>query len=206
MRKTAQKVLFVFCMIALAPLTAASAETNLTQAEDYVRTLGTEAVSLLKDNNGNQKERRNAIRSMLKDNLALERIGRIIYGRGWRKASDDERSQYQSLFSEYILSKYTYLIGGYSGETFKVMGSQPAGRSDALVTTAILKDGQTSATVDWRITEEGPKLAILDVKIEKSSMVQTEKSQFQAVLNKDGHEGLVKALQQQIARIQEKEN
>lgn len=191
-------------MMVMAPFAASSAETNLKQAEEYVRTLGNEAVGLLQASDDKNGERQLAIRNMLKDNLALERISRIIYGRGWRSATEDERKEYQSLFNEYILSKYTYLIGGYSGETFKVMGSQPAGRSDALVRTAILKDGQTSATVDWRITEEGPKLAILDVKIEKSSMVQTEKSQFQAVLSKEGHAGLVKALQQQIDRLHEK--
>lgn len=204
MLKSARNIFLAFCLVSMAPLTAASAETDLKQAEEYVRTLGNEAIILLQTDNGDTEQRNGAIRKMLANNLALDRIGRIIYGRSWRRASETEQNEYQSLFSEYILSKYTYLIGGYDGETFKVMGSQPAGRRDALVTTAILKGGQTSATVDWRITEEDRELAILDVKIEKSSMVQTEKSQFQAVLNKDGHAGLVKALQQQISRLENK--
>lgn len=200
MRNHALTFVFACFTLIASAITPAIADTDLKMAEKYVQGLGDKAVALLTDD-GNVAERQTGIRQMLSENLALDRIGRIIYGRGWRQASDDERSQYQSLFNEYILVKYTYLFGGYSGETFKVTGSAPAGKNDALVTTAILKDGQTSAIVDWRITENGASLAVLDVKVEKSSMVQTEKSQFQAVLNKDGHDGLVKALQQQIDRL-----
>lgn len=144
------------------------------------------------------------MRELLAESLDIERIGRIVLGTQWRKVDESQQKAYQEIFREYALMKYAVLVSGYDGETFSITNSQQAGRSDAMVFTDILKDGKPLAAVGWRITTQKGVLKILDVKVEKISMVQTEKSQFQTVLQKEGFDGLLSQLRQQLDKMEAK--
>ena len=196
---------FVACLIALSGQTvSANSQTDLKEAEAYVNELGQRTIQSLHGRDKDDPSRVTLMRDLLSESLDVARIGRIVLGPQWRKVSKDQQSEYQDLFREYALTKYALLVSGYDGETFSIINSQQAGRRDAMVFTNIVRDGKPLAAVGWRITNQDGMLKILDVKVEKISMVQTEKSQFQTILQKDGFDGLLSQIREQISKMENK--
>ncbi|RED53386.1 ABC-type transporter MlaC component [Aestuariispira insulae] len=196
---------FLACFVAFSgQANASGSQTDLKAAEKFVSALGERTIKSLKGRSVDDPKRVTLMRDLLAESLDIERIGRIVLGTQWRKVDKSQQKAYQEIFREYALMKYAVLVSGYDGETFSITNSQQAGRSDAMVFTDILKDGKPLAAVGWRITTQKGELKILDVKVEKISMVQTEKSQFQTVLQKEGFDGLLSQLQQQLDKMEAK--
>ena len=204
MRRTLIPIMLTCFFAVFGTAAAAGKQTDLKDAEAFVNGLGERTINSLSNRPEDDPERVVTVRELLSDALDIERIGRIVLGKQWRKVSKDQQKEYQKLFREYALTKYALLVSGYNGETFAITSSQKAGRRDALVFTNIQRDGKPLATVAWRITTSGDQLRVLDVKVEKISMVQTEKSQFQTILQKDGFDGLMMQIEDQLKKMQNK--
>jgi phospholipid transport system substrate-binding protein len=107
--------LFVGFM-ALTPAAAAS-KTSPEMAKEFIQKLGDEAVKVLSDKSIPLSKREADIRELLRKNFDLETIGRFVLSRYWRTATPDERSDYMSLFSEYVLRTYARRLGACATET-----------------------------------------------------------------------------------------
>jgi len=133
----------------------------------------------------------------------LETMGRFVLGPEWRKASDDQRKAYVALFSEFVVRTYSRRLGGYGGQQFEVTGTSQAGKSDALVVTAITSDdGSPPVKAGWRVkTAANGNLKIVDVIVEGVSMLQTQRSEFDSVVRRSGLEGLMALLQEKLDNL-----
>lgn len=200
-----------FCLLFAALTPAALAdnrETDPGAAADYVETLGSQVIRTLGKPGGNTAgpapEHVAALETMLRENLHLTRIIRIMAGSWWREMGTAEQNHFSQLVGDYITLKYALFLAGYRGETFEVTDSQRAGSRDALVVTSLSRNNRPWAQVEWRVTRSMERLYILDVKIEGVSLIRTEQSQIQAVLQQNGVQGLLGGLQAQIGEMRGK--
>ncbi|WP_420550080.1 MlaC/ttg2D family ABC transporter substrate-binding protein [Curvivirga sp.] len=193
--KLLNKIAMVF-VIGLTSISFAHAaeETNLDNAKVYVTTLSKQTITLLKDENIEASEKMSKMYAVLEETMAYDVIGRIVLGKPYRGLSDNQRNEYDSLFKEYLLTKYSSLVGSYNGQDVEITKSVRAGKADAMVFTKIGVPGQEGIVVGWRIRTIKGEMRLLDVKIADLSMVQTERDQFQNVYQNHQIEGILKAL------------
>ena len=170
-------------------------------ATKFVSNLSSQALKTLGANNVplNQKEKN--VRELLSHNFDLNLIGRYVLGAAWRKASADQRSQYQSLFKEFVLRTYSRRFGGYAGQAFTVTGAKPIGKKDILVSTKIARPSGPPILAGWRVREKNGAHKILDVVVAGVSMVVTQRSEFRAVISKQGVGGLIETLRMQVTKF-----
>lgn len=85
----------------------------------------------------------------------------------------------------------------YLGEQFRVTGERPDGEV-TLVQSEVFKPGSQPAKVDWRVNTAGAQPKIVDVIVEGVSMAVTQRSEFAAVIQRNGGnvDGLISALRQ----------
>ncbi len=76
------------------------------------------------------------------------------------------------------------------------MKAKPAGKQDAWVLTEISSGSGAPVKAAWRVRigSKGPK--ILDISAAGVSMIMTQRSEFQAIVQKQGMEGLIYTLSQ----------
>ncbi|MEQ9488233.1 MAG: ABC transporter substrate-binding protein [Alphaproteobacteria bacterium] len=198
---------FACAFLVAATLSAqaqAKTKTDADQAIDFIRTLAEQAVDVLQDTDAPLSTREEGVQKLLRDNLDLKTMGQFALGAQWRSASPDSREEYLKLFSEYVIRGYARRLGGYSGQTFKVEGSGPAGKYDVLVNTVIVTDDQPEIKAGWRVrTSSDGSLKIIDLVVEGVSMLQTERAQFDSVMQTNGLPGLITSLQDRLKRIDE---
>jgi len=185
--------------MAVLPSEAAT-KTSPEVAEKFIQKLGDEAVKILSDKSIPLSKREADIRELLRRNFDLETIGRFVLSRYWRTATPDEKSDYMSLFGEYVLRTYARRLGAYGNETFQIMSAKPLGSRDAIVLTKITTQaGGQPLTAGWRVRDANESYKLIDVMVEGVSMVAAQRSEFESIIQKQGLTGLIEILRAKVS-------
>jgi phospholipid transport system substrate-binding protein len=175
-------------------LLAAASPRAVEGAADFIQDLAGRAIGILQSRDGKIEAREAQFRDLLSNGFDMPFIARFVLGKYWRKATPQERADYQALFTEFILQSYSRRMGGYSGETFTVAGARAAGKRDVLVRTRIARPGGPAVKADWRVRPKGGQYRIIDIMVEGVSMAVTQRSEFSAVMRRRGMQGLLQIL------------
>jgi phospholipid transport system substrate-binding protein len=97
-------------------------------------------------------------------------------------------------FGRYISAIYTERFDSYAGQTLEVTGEQPA-PSGLMVKSQIIKANGELVKVDYMMRRSGEGWLIFDIYLDGAvSEVASRRSEFAAILKKDGIDGLIAAL------------
>ncbi len=196
----------IIMAVVLAYLTwtpASAADTE--QAELFITDLGDLTIEILEQPDLTVEEATAKFREVFSSNFDIPTIGRFVLGRYWRTATPAQRDEFLDLFRELIVETYARRFTEYSGQSFRVLGSRDLSERDAMVSTAIVSpDGATIATIDWRVRQRDGRQRIIDVVVEQISMGVTQRSDFDAVIQRGGGniDALLDALRDQISLAQ----
>lgn len=176
--------------------------TSPDGATHFINSLSQNALKILQAESVSLAEKEKNVQALLSQSFDFGVIGRFVMGRAWRKASAEQRQQYQALFKTFVLRTYSRRLGGYSGQKFDVVGTKAIGkRKDVLVSTQISRPSGPAVLAGWRVREKNSQHRILDVMVSGVSMVATQRSEFAAVVRRDGVEGLIELLRVQVSKF-----
>ena len=180
-----------------------SAPSSRAEADDpvgFIERLGVEAIEMLADPALTEQERTSEFRRILVAAFDLPTIARFVLGRYWRRATTEERHEFQSLLEDYIVTTYAARLGRYRGETLAVGAAR--GEGDILVASEIVPREGPPVRVEWRVRGEPGSYRIIDVVVEGISMVITQRSAFASVIQRSGGRvsGLLSELRKRAER------
>lgn len=197
----------LICVVALTfNATSGAAQTSPQAAAQFMQNLSEKALGLLRDQSISLSDRETKVRQLLEANFDLDLIGRYVLGPSWRNASPEQRETYLQLFREWVVRTYARRLGGYTGQTFEIVGSKPLGNTDAIVDTKISRPSGPPILAGWRVRNTNGHFKILDVMVEGVSMVVTQRSEFRAVVARNGVDGLIEILRLQVTKFAAAEN
>ena len=185
----------------LAALTRGSLAGDDEDAAQFVRGFGDQAIAMLSDPALAPEDREREFRRLLTDGFHLELIGRFVLGRHWRRASDEERAEFQRLFEDYVVASYAQQLANYAGEQLVIQRGQVKGERGALVSSQITRPQGDPIQVEWRLRRAGEGWRIIDVVVEGISMAVTHRSEFSSVIGSHGGriDGLLEVLRDKTA-------
>ena len=175
-------------------LLAAVSPQAVEGAAAFIARLADHAITILRSSSNKMEDREAQFRDLLSAGFDMPFIARFVLGKHWRKATPQQRADYQALFREFILKSYSRRLGGYSGEAFTIAGAKAAGKKDVMVKTRIEQPGGRPITADWRVRPHDGQYKIIDIMVEGISMAVTQRSEFNAVVRQQGMQGLLQAL------------
>ena len=190
---------FLFCLSTNAAV-AAIDTTSPEEASKFLDSLASYALNVLRSRDMALEERETKVRALLAENFDLDKIGHFVLGKSWRQASEEQQKEYQQLFGDFVTQTYAKRLGGYSGEEFKIIKATPYGKGDALVLTEISRPSGPPLKAGWRVRNGKGGLKILDVIVEGVSMAATQRSEFQAVIQNHGLDGLIEMLRLKVGK------
>ena len=180
--------------------TAANSRSISSDPAHFIKNLADQAIQVLSTPNGSLQQREDKFRGLLRDDFAMDKIGRFVVGAYWRKMNESQQARYRKLFSEWVLKTYSVRLGGYSGEKFRVIRTTDAGRRDVIVHTRIEREGGNGFDANWRVRQVEGRLKIIDIYVEGISMAVTQRSEFESILRKHGIDGLLSRLEERLAQ------
>ncbi len=195
----------VLALVMLSGVAGPARALTPDDASRFITTLGQEATQTL-NSQGSLEQKETKVRDILARNFDLQLIGRYVVGQSWRTMTPDQQEQYSQLFQEYVLRTYSKRLGGYSGQQFQVTNSKPINQDEALVTTTISRPSASPIEAAWRVKNYPQSPKIVDVMVTGVSMVVTQRSEFSAVIQRQGVDGLIETLRLQISKFSAQSN
>jgi phospholipid transport system substrate-binding protein len=187
-------------VVALHALWVAPAQAK-GDASSFVQQLGNRAIGVLQDDGSTLAQREAMFRDILVEGFDLNLIGRFVLARYWKKASEEQQANYLRAFGEFIVRKYSAMLGGYAGEVFTVVSEQPSGDKDVMVLTRIDRPSGPPIEAHWRVRGKDGEQRIIDVLVEGISMAMTQRAEFKSVVKRHGIDGLIQILDAQSSKL-----
>ena len=170
--------------------------------EEFVRETGARVFSSLGEEGLDATEHTRRFRSLLNEAFDLPAITRFVLGRYWRTASDEEKTEFSSLFEKYLVQAYANRFRDLSDKKLKVLRSQELTGGQTLVMSEIDVEDSQPVTVNWRIRGASQEFKITDVLVEGVSMSVTQRDEFASVIRQGGGriDGLLRILRKRTRR------
>lgn len=191
---------------ALMPARALRAVPTVAAAEEVVQRLVDQLWQLLAEQGGDEIDQQDLI-AVLEEGTDLTLLGRLVLGRYWRQANPRQRTAYLRLFRRYMVQTFVQRLRQYVGNdpgepgaAFQVVASRPVGSRDILVQSRLLPPNSQPLRVDWRLRERPDGPVIIDLIIEGISLLVTQRSEFAAVLERNGVDGLLTELHARVTQ------
>lgn len=182
----------------------AHAAPSAEDARALIEQVSSEVLTILSDQSRGDQQKFDDLVVLLEDPIDLDLVGRLILGRHWRTANEEQRREYLELFREYALANLASKLHLYRGQSFEVTGAKVVSDRDALVTSRILSQGEPPLQVDWRLRQlNDGDMVTIDLIVEGVSLIVTLRSEFSAVIERQGFDGLLAELRQRIVQTRQ---
>jgi phospholipid transport system substrate-binding protein len=185
---------FLAAAALVAPIGLAPAHAAVSQAspEDFVRSLATDGLEVLRS--GSATQRRSQFRSLLGQHFAVNQIGdRLI--RRWR--SDITASQYASYrraLPDFILGTYADRLTAYSRASVQITNATQRGQT-YLVQTRVTNPGSRPVSVLWYLTRSNGSYKVYNMRVAGINLTLNQAADFDSYIQRQGFDRLVAFMQ-----------
>jgi phospholipid transport system substrate-binding protein len=191
-------------LIALYAAVALVAVGLVARADDaprlVVRQITDAVVAVLQNNSLSADQKRAKIEDTVKDYVDFETMSRLVLARNWSTLTDQQKRDFTEEFKQHLAVTYGKNVESYNNEKVQITGDRDEGRGDWTVQTKILRPaGGGDILVDYRLRQKDGTWKIIDVVIERVSLVSNFRSQFQDIMANGGIERLLKLLREKNA-------
>jgi len=166
---------------------------------EFLEDFGAQAIKLLAETQPGEARRDSEMRRLLNEGFDIEFIGRFVLSRYWRTASEAEKAEFRKLFEDYLIAAYGRRFGTYNGERFVIGQTIPEEDERAIVRSDVVRASGDVMTVNWRVQRRDGHWKVIDIMVEGVSMMVTQRSEFTALLQREG--GSVSALNQRLRQL-----
>ncbi len=156
-----------------------------------------------KDQSKLTEEDRDAIRQQVEGRFDYREMARRSVGRAWNKQIPEQQAAFTETFRQLLERSYGNRLSEYHGQTVEFDDTEFK-KNKARVKTHVI-DSNKVTPVFYRLHQNSGTWQVYDIKIEGVSLVGTFRKDFKGPLKKDGFDGLLKALQDKVARLKEKD-
>ncbi len=191
-------------LVLLLGLTWSAAGFPRTAADNpgaFVQSLGDEVITILRNRDLNTNNRRISLREIFKKSFDTTSMARFVLGRYRRTATDVQKAEYLKIFPEYVADIYAGQFSTYSGEMISVLKVRKIDEKRSIVNAEIRRPEGTTFRVDFRVRRGPAGFRIIDVIVERISLLITKRAEFSTVIRREGMDGLLERLRRQTEKV-----
>ena len=184
-------------LIAAAVLAAVGvsrpAGADCAGAQAFVQDAADRSLAVLNAPGADDAQRLAGMNRLLFELADVPLIARLVLGRHWRAASEPQRADYLDAFRVYALDSLALRFARLgSGLGFRLVGRCVGESSDALIPTEVTLPSRSDPTrIEWRVREANGTYRLIDVAVEGVSLVVSNRSEFDSVVNRQGLDALI---------------
>ena len=167
--------------------------------EDSVNAFHETLISTMKDGRTLSESGRYArIEPVVHRLFDLPLMSRLAIGASWSTLSPAQQQVAIAAFGAYIAATYADRFDSFSGQRMEVVAQQPSS-SGMIVRTRIIKSNGEPVSVDYAMRQNDGAWQISDIYLDGAiSQLATQRSEFGAILRREGFDGLIATLQRKV--------
>ena len=180
-------------------LISSSVQASTSEPETLIRNTVEEVQAIVKQEkdiqSGNQKRVVELVNSKILPHFNFTHMTRLAIGRSWRTATPEQKKTLEIEFRNLLVRTYTAAFTAYRDQAVNVKPTKMAvDATDTTIKTLIEHKGKPPISVNYDMEKTTDGWKIYDLSIEGVSMVTNYRSTFAEQIQKDGIDGLIKAL------------
>lgn len=198
---------YLVALLAFLALLFGTPSQGAEAAEDsiaFLEKLQEDTITQLSDPNLDLAEKEARAHAIFTDNFDTPAIGRFVIGRYWRGASEEEQTEFLTVFEDVIVQRFVPLFeeDQDSRFTFGPERKDDKNPSMSLVSSEVNAPSRETVKVVWRVRNEDGTPKVLDVVIEGASMALTLRSEYSSFIKSSGGKisSLTDSLREKVAR------
>ena len=159
----------------------------------FVQSTVNRASSVLAD--GFSKEKKiDELKKIAQETVDIKGIGLYTLGSYRKTLTNEQKKEYEALFSKYFLKTFSSRLAEYSNPEIEVKSKKILNKNYTMVSSILVATEQRpEVKIDWRIYTKNPEnLLIRDLIIEGLSLARTQKEEFSSII--ESNNGSIDAL------------
>lgn len=148
-------------------------------------------------------ERYNRLAPTIAQTFDLGLMTRLAVGPAWTQLGAEQQQRLAAAFSRYTISMYANRFDDYGGERFTVSPAATPNPNGVIVDSRLVKSNGESVILNYLLRQDGAgSWKVIDVYLSGTiSELATRRSEFAAVLQRSGADGLVQMIEQRTAAL-----
>jgi phospholipid transport system substrate-binding protein len=179
-------------------LTLTRASFAQQDARAFVQSTTDDAIVVLKDKGLQPDQKIRKLEEIAYARFDFDTMARLVLARNWSKLSPEQQKDFVQEFKRHLSVTYGKNIENYRNETIEISGDREEARGDWTVKTKVIRGGD-DILVDYRLRKADGKWKIIDVVIERVSLVANFRSQLQDVVTNKGPDEMLRVLREKNA-------
>jgi phospholipid transport system substrate-binding protein len=144
---------------------------------------------------GNPQKVMQLVESRVLPHFDFTRMTQLAVGRNWRQATPEQQKALVEEFRTLLVRTYATALTLYRNQIIEYRPVRmAAGDSDVIVKSVIRQPTGQSVAIDYAMEQIAGTWKVYDVKIEGVSLVDNYRNTFNTEIQRNGIEGLIKAL------------
>ncbi len=173
-------------------------------AEEVMRKNVESAFALLKDKtlagSAQRPQRIAALRRVADLAFDWSEMARSSLGAPWRKLDPAQRARFIEVFKDVLAAQYMDDIDRFQGTEIVTIDGSTAQGEDVLVRSTLVSASRDRIPIDYLLRSEQGKWMVVDLSIERVSLVNHFRKTFSAALANMSIDQLIERLRQQLPR------
>ena len=193
------KRLLQTAILAWVLCTAATARAEAPAPDVLARTVTDEVLAIVRADRdiqaGDQRKVLELVEAKVVPHFSFVRMAQLAMGRNWRDATAAQQKRLVEEFRALLVRTYTSAFTQYRNQSVEYRRPRmSAGDTDVVVQSLIKQPSGQPLAVDYSMEKTANGWKVYNVKIEGVSLVENYRSTFNTEIQKNGIDGLIKAL------------
>lgn len=195
-------ILINFILISFYSFTSLAQEQNeILEVKTFVEEMGNKIINIAKEKNTSEAKIREKIINEIDIVIDSEWIAKFVLGKNYKNLNDQQKKQFISLYRDFMINTYGPKFKNYNGKKFTV--NEVVKQNNFYIAKAefLPKDSDNAILTDFRVRKKDGKLYILDFIAEGISLIETQRSEFNATIDSQGIEPFLKNLEEKVKKL-----
>lgn len=203
--------LYRFLLIAVITFNIGQAAADPIQdVDNYINALANHVINIVKDEATTKQAKTDQIYILLQENFNLDWMAKFVIGKNYKQLTDQQRSKYETAYSQFFLYSYLPNLMKYNDESFKIIETYEATPGNYTVETKVIRtDGKPPILIDYQVKAKpgaAGQYQVIDVVVEGISAIMSHRSEFASTIQQSGMDGFLKQLEDKTKALQSKSN
>jgi phospholipid transport system substrate-binding protein len=149
-----------------------------------------------------EQKRKAKIREVVLQRFSFEEMAKRSLGRHWPERTPEEQQEFLQLFTDLLEKSYIDKIERSGGKEDVKYTEETIENDNASVRTEIVQKGDQNIDVEYRLLQRNGDWQVYDVVIERVSLVNNYRTQFNKILLQGSYEELIKKMKLKSEQLQ----
>ena len=171
------------------------------QIKIFIENVGNQIIAIANDKTINEAKKREKIIAEIDKIIDSQWIAKFVLGKSYKTLTENQKKDFLRLYREFMINTYGPKFKNYNGKKFTVNDIEKQNNFYIAHAEFIAKDSETPILTDFRVRVQDGKIYVLDFIAEGISLIETQRSEFNAIIDKDGVEKFLKNLEDKVKKL-----